>query len=374
MPRVVWIFEYPVLNGAEHSLLAMQQGLQAQGVDLIALAPPHGELANALRVLKIPVEGSLDFPTSATRNTLTEKRQRLAEHLRRLQPDLVHANSLAMARVAGPVSLEAGLPCLGHVRDIVGLSRQAMADVNASARLLTVSQAVRDWHLAAGMSAAKTHVLYNGVDLERFRPQAARGTLHAELQLADEALLVGGIGQIGLRKGWDVLLTAAEQFAHKCPIVHYLIVGQRHAEKAESVEFERSLQARAATGPLRGRVHWLGRRSDIPMLLPELAVLVHPARQEPLGRVLLEAGAAGVAIVASDVGGTREIFPTKLQAARLVPPENPEALAEQLTQLLADPPLRQRLGQAARQRIARHFGVALHSRALFDHYSDLLPV
>ena len=67
----------------------------------------------------------------------------------------------------------------------------------------------------------------------------------------------------------------------------------------------------------------MGVRSDVDRMLGEATLLVHPARQEPLGRVLLEAAAAGIAVVTTTVGGTREIFPPDRNAAILVPPTIP---------------------------------------------------
>ena len=84
------------------------------------------------------------------------------------------------------------------------------------------------------------------------------------------------------------------------------------------------------------------------LLLNELTLLGHAARQEPLGRVLLEAAAAGVAVVATDVGGTREIFPTEADAARLVPPDDAATLAAAMLELLGKPDARSP-GAAARQ-------------------------
>ena len=90
-----------------------------------------------------------------------------------------------------------------------------------------------------------------------FARERRRGYLHRELGLPPESLLVGTIGQIGLRKGHDVLLRAAAAIAGRLPNVHYLIVGQRHSEKDESRQFERDLHE-ASSGPLAGRVHFLG--------------------------------------------------------------------------------------------------------------------
>ena len=115
----------------------------------------------------------------------------------------------------------------------------------------------------------------------------------------------------------------------------WLVIGQRFSGKAESRQFEDRLH-QAAAGPLAGKVHFLGVRDDVPRILNELTLLVHPARQEPLSRVLLEAAAAGLAIVATDVGGTREIFPPESEVACLVPPDDVQAMSAAIGRLLGD--------------------------------------
>jgi glycosyltransferase involved in cell wall biosynthesis len=209
------------------------------------------------------------------------------------------------------------------------------------------------------------------VDLERFQPRPRSGYLHRELGLAPEADLVGTIGQICLRKGQDVFLRAATILSDKLPNVHCLIVGERWSDKSESRQFETDLHA-AATGPLAGRVHFVGYRSDVNRILGELSLLVHPARQEPLGRVLLEAAASGVPVVATDVGGTREISPPGSETARLVPPDDPEAMAAAVLRLMGDKGLRACLGAAARRRAAEAFDANLAARGLVEHYREVV--
>jgi glycosyltransferase involved in cell wall biosynthesis len=191
--------------------------------------------------------------------------------------------------------------------------------------------------------------------------------LHDELGLPDSALLVGAIGQLGVRKGLDVLLAAASLVALERNDVHFLLVGRRHSAKHEAVEFERAMRVAADTRPLAGRVHFLGERGDVPHLLNELALLVHAALQEPLGRVLLEAAASGCAIVAADVGGTREIFPIE-SMARIVPPDDPAELAHAVHELLADRQARQALGAAARKRAEDAFDIQRAAAGLAAHY------
>src|SRR6185369_11888616 len=98
---------------------------------------------------------------------------------------------LAMGRLSGPVATEMQLPSIAHLRDIVGLSARAIADLDQHRRLLAVSQATRDYHVARGLTANKTFVAYNGVDLLRFQPRQPTGWLHRELNLPPEAILLG---------------------------------------------------------------------------------------------------------------------------------------------------------------------------------------
>jgi glycosyltransferase involved in cell wall biosynthesis len=214
-------------------------------------------------------------------------------------------------------------------------------------------------------------VEYNGVDLDRFCPRPPAGYLHAELGIDRQARLVSTIGQLGLRKGTDVFVAAAERIAESLSDVHFLIVGQRYSQKAESCAFEQQVHQQADRGVLRGRVHFLGVRADLDRLLREMTVYVHAARQEPLGRVLLEAAATGLPVVATDVGGTREIFDTHWPSALLVPPDAVEQLAQSIQRVLSDAVLQHDLGQAARRRAEAMFDVRDAAVRLANQYAEI---
>lgn len=370
MPEILILCEYPTLNGGERSMLATFDGVQAAGLSPVVMAPPDGPLAEELSARSIE---SIPFrcrEADGSRIPRDRLREELAEILHRRRPALLHANSLAMGRLSGPVAADCRLPSISHLRDIIGLSAQAIADLNCHRRLLAVSAATRQFHVARGLSGDKTDVLYNGVDLNLFRPRPPTGYLHRELGLAADAQLIGNIGQIGLRKAQDVLLRAAAQIADASPTVHYLIIGERNSDKSESRQFESALTD-TASGSLAGRVHFLGRRTDVSQLLTELTLLVHTARQEPLGRVLLEAAAAGVPTVATDVGGTREIFPPEAAAARIVLPDNAGSFAAAMLELLENANVRNRLGAAARHHAEEKFDIQKTVAGLIEHYKTL---
>jgi len=371
MPEVFLLCEYVTLSGGERSMLATVEGVRRAGIELAAIAPPEGPLARELADREVEVLPFVFRDSAGKRLPQGRLREELARLLAHRRPDLLHANSLSMGRLSGPVASELALPSVAHLRDIMNMSAQAVADLNRHTRLLAVSEATRTFHVACGLSADKTHVLYNGVDLDTFRPRPKSGCLHRELGLRLEIDLIGTIGQICLRKGQDVLVQAAMALADRLPNVHYAVVGERWSDKPESRRFESKLRA-AATDALAGRLHLLGFRDDVDRLLNELFLLVHPSRQEPLGRVLLEAAASGVAVVATDVGGSREIFPPHCKAARLVPPDDPQALAAAVLELAQSEPLRTRLGAAARRRAEQAFDAGRAAARLVAHYEEVM--
>jgi len=129
MPRVLLLCEFPTLNGGERSLLAVVEPLRAAGFSFTAAAPPLGPLAEALRSRQIELLGFESRGPDGKALSLSARREALAAILAAASPDLVHANSLAMGRLSGPVAAEARRPSLASLRDIVGLGRQAAADL-----------------------------------------------------------------------------------------------------------------------------------------------------------------------------------------------------------------------------------------------------
>ncbi|MCL2305025.1 MAG: glycosyltransferase family 4 protein [Planctomycetaceae bacterium] len=335
--KITYLCEYGSINGAEKSLLAVLRLLPNAEFSFRIVAPPTGPFAAELNRLEIP---HMDWPDDFSGLTLAEKRCHLEKILREHSTDLVHANSLSMGRLSGPVLKALKIPGFAHLRDIIRLSRAAIDDLNQHVRLFAVSQAVREFHVQQGIEPAKCVTLYNGVDLQEFRPKTPTQYLHRELGIPAEARLLGCIGQIGMRKGQDVLLDAVEPILEPLDL-HLVLVGERFSGKDEAVRFENNLRSRASS-----RVHFLGIRNDIPDLLPELVLLVHPARQEPLGRVLLESLACGVAVIATDVGGTSEILPCRSQ---LILPNDPGELRQKLITVLEDDAWRREISVESRK-------------------------
>ncbi len=372
MPRLLILSEFPTLLGGERSMLATLPAVAAAGFEIHVAGPPQGPLADALRERGVAHVAWRTCDEQGVRLPLDRLRAELAAGIRAVRPDLLHANSLSTARIAGPVATDCQVRSLGHLRDIIKLAPQQVADLNMHRRFLAVSRATRDFHVGQGIDADRCVVVYNGVDLDEFQPRPPSGSLQQVLKLPTSARLVASIGQLGLRKGADVALSAALQIAPDVPDVHWLIVGERTSNKDESRDFEDLLHSLAEEPLLAGRVHFLGSRGDVPRLLNECVLLVHAARQEPLGRVLLEAAASGLAIVATDVGGTHEIFPAESDGAIMVPPDNRSAMADVMLSLLRNDQRRQSLGAAGRRRVEEAFDIRQAAAKLIEYYQAVL--
>ena len=362
--HVAILCEFGTVNGGENSILAMIDELK--DVRFTVLAPAAGRLAKRLKAHDVR---HVEFIPRAAHESRSDVLARLAELTDSLAPDVLHGNSLSMGRLTGALSPNLSVPTTAHLRDVLRLSRATISDLNGNDRLFAVSHAARTFHGAQGLDLSRTHVLYNGVDGTTFQPGTRTGWLHDELAIPPEAKLIATVGQITLRKGQDVLIQAAARSAATLPNVHWLVVGERYSMKQETVEYHEDLLERVSAAGLDDRVHWLGYRDDVARMLPEVDLLVHPARQEPLGRVLLEAAACAVPIVATAVGGTEEILGP--DSAILIRPDDPSALVEAATTLLGDARRSAAMGEKAREAVLARFSIKDRAKELAAHWREL---
>lgn len=362
MIRVAVLFEYPTLNGGERSMLAAIDAMDQSQVEIIAIGPLEGRLADTLRDRGIEHIEMRVFDDNMQRLPREQILPALKERIDFIRPDVLHANSLSMSVLTG--LLEVSVPRVGHLRDIISLSASAVRLLNNNDLLIAVSEATRDYHVEQGLDDVKSRVIYNGVALQPVQ-EDQHGSLKSELGLPADAQVALTVGQIGLRKGLDVLVSAIEVIAGKLPNLHFVIVGERNSSKPESLEHHVALMDKVTAAGLERRVHWLGYRTDVLALMAEATMLVHAAHQEPLGRVLLEAAAAGLPIVATDVGGTGEIVQNKI-SARLVPKGDANELAIGIWELATNPELRERFAAAARMRAKMVFSTERAAKGLLD--------
>jgi glycosyltransferase involved in cell wall biosynthesis len=305
---------------------------------------------------------------------------RLARDVWRLGIQIVHTYNFGANVFAIPPAKLAGARVVASIRDMgVYLSprqRQVQRLVCRLAdRILVNANAIKDWLVADGYDAGRITVIPNGIDLARFEQPALTGSLHRELGLPRNAPLIGVVGRVTRLKGIEDFLRAAVKIAPRFPTAHFLIVGDGFTMKGRTVEkddtYRKELTHFAAQLGLQDRVIFTGFRPDVERVLPELTVSVLPSLSEGLSNTLLESMAAGVPVVATRVGGSSEVVWDGGNGL-LVPPGDPDSLADAVGRLLDAPALAVRLGQAGRSSVAERFSMArlVETTSLF--YESLL--
>lgn len=217
-------------------------------------------------------------------------------------------------------------------------------------RIVCCSEAARVWHTADGYSRGKMLVIPNGFDLDAFRPDAcARAAIRQELSVDAETVLVGLVARFDPTKDHRNFVRAAAIAGARHPDIRFVLCGT-------GVDWDNSELAQwIDEAQLRHRVHLLGNRNDVPRLIAALDIAVSSSRIESFPNVVGEAMACGVASVVTDVGDSRRIVDG---TAEVVPPENPEALANGIDKLCrAGAAGRAELGIAARKRVSEHFSL-----------------
>ena len=363
--KLLIVAEFDSLNGGEQSMLAVLPLLIDSGWRIKIAFPnlprgnDHKSLADRISGLDVRPILLTTHHANGTRKSQSEYRADFAEILRGHQPDLVWCNSLSTSRLCGPVTRELGVGAVGYLRDIIKLSKTATQDVNQLDRIVAVSRATKDHHVSQGMTESKIGVIHNGVDLELFRPKkesaAGSPSIKSELGIPSSSPALLFVGQIGMRKGVDVLFDVFEKVIDQIPNCHLLIVGQRHSGKQEAVQYEADLIQRSQSDPLSGNVHWLGRRDDMPEIYAGADLLLHPARQEPLGRVILEAVSSGLPVLTTSVGGSPEILGAQQSFDLLCPVDDAQVMASRAVTILRDDALRRAIAEELREMAVRRF-------------------
>jgi glycosyltransferase involved in cell wall biosynthesis len=188
--------------------------------------------------------------------------------------------------------------------------------------------------------------------------------------------VVGVLARLAPCKGLEVFIDAARMVADRVPDARFLSVGDEGALNGDAVRagasYRYALEQHAERLGLRDRVVFTGFRLDVPEVLAELAISVLPSvTGEGLPNSVLESMAAGLPVIATDAGGTKEAV-VDGETGMLVPPSDAVSLARVIGQLLADPDLRMRFGEAGRRRIAERFSLERMAHEMQGLYARLL--
>ncbi|MFH1858159.1 MAG: lipopolysaccharide heptosyltransferase II [Candidatus Omnitrophota bacterium] len=332
------------VGGAERGTVELARGLVAAGHRSIVISG-GGDL---VRFLELAGSQHYTLPIGEKNPwTIFRMVKQVCRIIEKEKVDLVHARS----RVPGVIAL---LACRKTFRPLVttchGYYRKNFFAycMGWGKRVIVSSQAIGK-HMVEDfeVSPERLRLIPRGVDLDVFTYRTPR-------RLSHEELTIGMIGRISPIKGHVDFIQAISRVVRVFSKVKVLIVGDAPPER---IKYRQELELLVKRLGLHQTVEFVGISQDIPNLLKEMDLLVFPSRtKEAFGRVVIEAGACGVPVIASRVGGVAEIIEDGKEGL-LVPPADPLALAEAILRMLKDPSLARTCAKNLRERVEGHYSL-----------------
>jgi glycosyltransferase involved in cell wall biosynthesis len=385
-----------VKGGAQENTLATAAGMDCgQWESCLATGRalgPEGSLepecvAAGVRMLRVP--GLVREVSPWQDGTALRQLVRLMQHE---QPHLVHTHTSKAGILGRIAARRAGVPVVlhtphGHVFHSYGgrlktqlFVRLERACAPLTDRLIALTESEQREHEELGIGRlGQWTTVHSGVDFGPFRAsREQRQSVRAELGLPVDAVVLGTVGRLVPVKGQRFLIDAFARVAARYSGLHLLLVGdgplrEELAARARSL----GLGVRRPDGesvpctPAVGTVLMPGLRHDVPCLLSAMDIFVLPSLNEGMGRVLVEAMAMELPCVASRVSGIQDVVEDR-NTGILVPPRDPDALAQAVRALLECPDQAREMGRRGRRKVVPEFSRERMIEKLQKLYRDLL--
>ncbi len=217
------------------------------------------------------------------------------------------------------------------------------------------------------VSKNKLRLIYNGIDAISYNRSHQRQSIRQRLGLKENSLVLIMVANLIAYKGHEDLLTALGLIREKLPSDWQLLCVGRD----DGILLR--LQQIARDQKIESQVCWLGSRNDVSDLLVASDIGVLSSHEEGFSNAVLEAMAAGLPLVVTDVGGNAEAV-VHGKTGFVVPPKNPEALSQALLTLARDPFLSRLMGEAGRERVVAHFSLEKCVSSYQQFYEECLCV
>ncbi len=351
------------VGGGEESLLGLVQQMDRRCFLPLVVVPGDGELAAAIRACGVAVEVlALGTVRPWTLPAVLRRVWTLRTVVRAHRIRLVHTQGTRGALYAGLALWRTGIPLVWHVRIVDPDPWVDRVLLRRSAAVIANSQATAARFARYGESSRKVEVMYNGLDLAQYSRESVP-VAPSSFGIPGGHPVVTFAGRLEHGKGPDLFIEAAGLIHQKRPDVYFLVVGDGPLRSV--------LQTRA--NEKRLPAVFIGRQADLRTALGASHVLVVPSRQEAFGRVLIEAMAMGVPVVATRVGGIPEVC-TDGRTALLVPAEDPRALADAVVRTLEERAETAVRVRAAIEDVRTRFSLADHAEQVCRLYRRLLAV
>lgn len=377
--RIVHLQLLPLMSGVQRVSLDELARLDRSRFEPFVICKETGPFTQALERAGIPYHCVPELVREISPWHDWRALRRLTQLFRAERFDIVHTHSSKtgiLGRMAGRM---AGVPVVMHT--VHGYAFPAARNAFQSGLYLTM-----EW-LGARITDAlvllkqddvdvarrrlhaprkRLHLVPNGVDVECYAPRAEdeRSRIRQQLLgMADDCVAIGMVGRLWEQKNPDCFVRAAIRLLQGGHNARFFLIGDG--------ELAASLEVRIREAGHSDRIRILGWRDDVGELLAGLDVFVLPSRWEGLPLAILEAMAAGLPAVVSDIPGNRDLVRAEADG-HVFRPDDDADLAARLERLIEDAVLRRQMGTSARDKVLRNFGLAERVKKMESLYAQLL--
>lgn len=292
---------------------------------------------------------------------------------------LIHTHNAKAHLYGGLAARMAGVPCLFHLHAAIRprWSRDGFVSLLSvlvpAQQTISCSRHVAETFRQVWKSKRDVHCIHNGVwmtSTEEPNGDASVRDVRSALGVAPEAMLVATACRLQRWKGVHVFLDAAARVLQDFPNAHFMVVGGTLFGLED--DYAEQLHQQAERLGIAASIHFTGYRPDAYRYLQAADLVVHTHLEpEPFGMVIAEAMMLGKPVIASNIGGPKEMIEDQ-RTGLLVPPSDAEATAEAICTLLADAPRRQHMGSASAAKAASDFGAAQMTRRMEAMYESMM--
>ena len=401
MKRILYIHHGGSLGGAPISLLFLLRQLDRSSYEPIVLCLAGGPVVEHFRAAGVETHIATDVSDfSQTElvwygNTLLWQLPGKAlrflpsvvavrRYLHRFQPDLVHLNSSTLAAAAQAAYSEE-TPIVWHIREPLargyfGLRRCWLR--KRIARHATRVVAISEYDAAQLLPSDRIRIISNFVDFSTFDRSIDSNAARAHLNMDRAQYVVTMLGGCSASKGTLPFVRALPLVRKKIPNARFLVAGLKPRVGASQPlpallkrltradAYDRAVMSASSSAIASGALRFLGARDDVPQLLAASDLLVFPSVVPHFARPVIEAGAMAKPVVASDLGGPRELVRHD-ETGLLIPSNDPHILADAIIGILSDEARAQAMGEAGYQLALKLFDARNNAARTFSIYEEL---